>query len=285
MSDDDNDKDFDELSDNEYEVERVMDHRQDGSETEYLIKWKGYDNSFNTWEPEENILSATSLVKEYFANLKKSNGATEKSKDLPSSADQSPSPAFYSPEAITLSDSDSASDSTYGKKSASQLKRPRKPIQKTAKPFTKKTASRSPPPKKKRMETPEDSSESEDSDSGALINQKANSALLHESFTSLSDDTSFNDGYDRVKWRTGGKDVTVITDVNYAPKGDWESLVAKVACVFAPPPKSTEMIAVLQSNGMTTDIGSLAPGLDNMWLDWGLGAKSIAIVLLNITTR
>jgi hypothetical protein len=186
-------------------------------------------------------------VKEYFANLKKSSGATEKkSKDLPSSADQSPSPAFYSPEAITLSDSDSTSDSTYGKKSISQLKRPRKPAQKTTKPFTKKTASRSPPPKKKRMETPEDSSEDSDTDSDALTNQKANSGLLHESFTALSDDTSFNDSYDRVKWRTGGKDVTVITDVNYAPKGDWESLVSKVACVFAPPPKSTEMIAILQ---------------------------------------
>jgi hypothetical protein len=186
-------------------------------------------------------------VKEYFANLKKSSGATEKkSKDLLSSADQSPSPAFYSPEAITLSDSDSASDSTYGGESISQMKRPRQSVQKTTKQSTKKIASRSPPPKKKRVEIPEDSSEDSDSDSDALTSQKANAGLLHESFTSLSDDTSFDDGYDRVKWRTGGKDVTVITDVNYAPKGDWESLVAKVACVFAPPPKSSEMIAILQ---------------------------------------
>lgn len=187
----------------------------------------------------------------YFDNLKKSKGVAEtKSKGLPESADQSPSPAFYSPEAIALhasdSDSDSVSDSSDEVKIISHVKRARKPPQKTTKPSTKKNASRSPPPKRKRITIPEESSEDSYSDIDIPTNQKANSGLLHESFESLDDDTSFNDGYDRVKWRTGGKDVTVITDTNYAPSGDWDSMVAKVACVFAPPPESSEMIAVLQ---------------------------------------
>mmetsp|Transcript_2674 Transcript_2674/g.5757 ORF Transcript_2674/g.5757 Transcript_2674/m.5757 type:complete len:409 (-) Transcript_2674:175-1401(-) len=45
----------------EYEVEKVVDHRYrktafpDGSHDEYLIKWKGYPSSENTWEPESNL--------------------------------------------------------------------------------------------------------------------------------------------------------------------------------------------------------------------------------------
>ena len=39
-----------------YEVERIVDSRPDGSGgTEYNVKWKGWDESDNTWEPEENL--------------------------------------------------------------------------------------------------------------------------------------------------------------------------------------------------------------------------------------
>ena len=42
----------------EYEVERVIRGRYKNRELQYLIKWKGFPNSRNTWEPEKNLNSA-----------------------------------------------------------------------------------------------------------------------------------------------------------------------------------------------------------------------------------
>merc|ERR1712226_319085 len=39
-----------------YEVEAILDSKEDGGERLYLIKWKGFEKEEdNTWEPEENI--------------------------------------------------------------------------------------------------------------------------------------------------------------------------------------------------------------------------------------
>ena len=63
----------------EYEVETIVNHRHYGRwrQLQYLIKWKGYPSSDNTWEPEENV-HAEDLVKEYHRrhplNLHKSRG-------------------------------------------------------------------------------------------------------------------------------------------------------------------------------------------------------------------
>jgi len=40
---------------NEYEVERILDKRRRDGNTEYLIKWKNYDETDNTWEPTANL--------------------------------------------------------------------------------------------------------------------------------------------------------------------------------------------------------------------------------------
>jgi len=50
----------------EYEVETIINHWYYGRrrQLQYLIKWKGYPSSDNTWEPEENV-HAEDLVKEY----------------------------------------------------------------------------------------------------------------------------------------------------------------------------------------------------------------------------
>ena len=45
----------DETAHEEYEVEHILSKRIVNSQTEYLIKWKGYDEDENTWEPTVNL--------------------------------------------------------------------------------------------------------------------------------------------------------------------------------------------------------------------------------------
>jgi len=49
----------------EYEVEAVLSHRRQGRGWAFLIKWKGYSTSENTWEPERNLQNAQSLLQAY----------------------------------------------------------------------------------------------------------------------------------------------------------------------------------------------------------------------------
>ena len=41
----------------EFEVESIIDHRKILGITEFLVKWKGYPASENTWEPEDHLLN------------------------------------------------------------------------------------------------------------------------------------------------------------------------------------------------------------------------------------
>lgn len=49
---------------NVYTAERIINERVRNGVTQYLIKWKGYPHSQNTWEPFENILDR-SLISAY----------------------------------------------------------------------------------------------------------------------------------------------------------------------------------------------------------------------------
>jgi hypothetical protein len=57
-SDNNDDKDV-------YVVEKIMDHRVSKLNQEYLVKWKGFDSSKNTWEPYSNFID-TDIIIQYW---------------------------------------------------------------------------------------------------------------------------------------------------------------------------------------------------------------------------
>lgn len=54
-------------SEEEYEVEYIIDMKGSGKKREFFVHWKGYPRSAETWEPEAN-LSCQDLIDEYLVN-------------------------------------------------------------------------------------------------------------------------------------------------------------------------------------------------------------------------
>ena len=53
------------LEDDEYYVEQILAHRKRGRTTQYLVKWKDYPDSYNTWEKEENLDNCQEKLDQY----------------------------------------------------------------------------------------------------------------------------------------------------------------------------------------------------------------------------
>ncbi|CAH1155303.1 unnamed protein product [Phaedon cochleariae] len=75
----------------EYIVEKIIDSRINANGVkEYLLKWIGYNDEDNTWEPEEN-LDCPSLIKAYeaekLAKEKERNSKKRKAEDTPKRKD------------------------------------------------------------------------------------------------------------------------------------------------------------------------------------------------------
>ena len=48
-----------------FQVEKILSRRRRSKRTEYLIRWRGYSNQFDTWEPEANLRLCWEVVNNF----------------------------------------------------------------------------------------------------------------------------------------------------------------------------------------------------------------------------
>jgi hypothetical protein len=58
-------------SEEEYEVESIIDKKIVRGKTFYKVKWEGFDDTHNTWEPLEHLLNSSVYVEEYESKQRK----------------------------------------------------------------------------------------------------------------------------------------------------------------------------------------------------------------------
>ena len=53
------------VEDDMFEVEKILDQKTTQGKTRYKVRWKGYDATHDSWEPEENIPNTNEALQEY----------------------------------------------------------------------------------------------------------------------------------------------------------------------------------------------------------------------------
>ena len=73
-----------EVLEDEYIVEKILDKKRMNGVIKYKVKWEGYDESDCTWEPKENLENVLYLVEEYdnFIKQKEKSLKLEREKKL-----------------------------------------------------------------------------------------------------------------------------------------------------------------------------------------------------------
>ncbi|KAJ9082317.1 hypothetical protein DSO57_1005766 [Entomophthora muscae] len=51
----------------EWEVEEIINHGQVKEKSQYLVKWKDYEEESNSWDPEEKLLNYPETLKEFLS--------------------------------------------------------------------------------------------------------------------------------------------------------------------------------------------------------------------------
>ena len=82
----------------EFEVEDILQHRQKGKKTSYLVKWTGYGQEYNSWEQEDCFTHAHDTIREYWARRSSRQNGTQGVKRPRESREKTPVAAVEPPE-------------------------------------------------------------------------------------------------------------------------------------------------------------------------------------------